>query len=170
DVADPEAVEAAAGAVDRELGPIDVWVNNAMTSVFAPFMEVRPEEFEQVTDVTYLGFVHGTRSALRRMLPRNRGVIVQVGSALANRIVPGLLDRYLGRTGYRSQVTEEPADLDRPVNLWHPVEGDHGAHGGFDHRSHPRSFQLWATTHRRWLALAGAAGAGIAAAARKGAA
>ena len=76
----------------------------------------------------------------------------------------------LGRTGYRSQQTDEPADPDRPVNLWHPVEGDHGAHGGFDQRSHPRSLQLWATTHRRWLALAGAAGAGIAAAARKRAA
>src|SRR5439155_15075137 len=95
DVADPEAVEAAAGAVERELGPIDVWVNNAMTSVFAPFMEVRPEEFEQVTDVTYLGFVHGTRSALRRMLPRNRGVLVQVGSALAYRGIP-LQSAYCG--------------------------------------------------------------------------
>src|SRR6266516_2546772 len=95
DVADPEAVEAAARAVERELGPIDVWVNNAMASVFAPFMEVSPEEFEQVTDVTYLGFVHGTRSALRRMLPRNRGVIVQVGSALAYRGIP-LQSAYCG--------------------------------------------------------------------------
>ena len=88
DVASPEQVEAAAEATERELGPIDVWVNNAMVSVFSPVHETTAEEFQRVTDVTYLGYVHGTRSALRRMLPRDRGVIVQVGSSLAHRGIP----------------------------------------------------------------------------------
>jgi NAD(P)-dependent dehydrogenase (short-subunit alcohol dehydrogenase family) len=264
DVADPSQVEAAAEAVERELGPIEVWVNDAMTSVFAPFTEVEPEEFRRVTEVTYLGYVYGTRVALDRMLPRDHGTIVQVGSALAyrgiplqsaycgakhaiqgftesvraelyhrhsrvwltmvqlpalntpqfdlvlsklprqaqpvppiyqpevaasaivwaathrrrqlwvggstaatllaNAVAPGLLDRYLGRTGYRSQQTEAPRDPHRPANLWAPVPGDHGAHGRFDDRAHPRSLQLWATTHRGTVAgLAGAALAGLAA-------
>jgi NAD(P)-dependent dehydrogenase (short-subunit alcohol dehydrogenase family) len=260
DVADPEQVEAAAAQIEERLGPIDVWVNNAMTSVFAPFTEIEPEEFRRVTEVTYLGFVHGTRSALKRMLPRDRGTIVQVGSALAyrgiplqsaycgakhaiegftesvraellhqksevrltmvqmpalntpqftwvlsrlpgspqpvppiyqpevaaraiawaathrrrqlwvgattvatilaNDVAPGLLDRYLGRTGYKSQQTKQPADPGRPNNLWAPVPGDHGAHGPFDEQAHPRSPQLWASTHR---GLVGAAIAGLAA-------
>ncbi|GAA3452445.1 SDR family oxidoreductase [Dactylosporangium matsuzakiense] len=88
DVADADAVEAAADEVERELGPIDVWVNVAFSSVFAPFMEVKSEEFRRATEVTYLGYVHGTRAALRHMLPRNRGAIVQVGSALAYRGIP----------------------------------------------------------------------------------
>jgi len=266
DVADAEQVEAAARRVEEELGPIDVWVNNAMASVFAPFPQVSAEEFRRVTEVTYLGQVHGTRAALARMLPRDRGVVVCVGSALAyrgiplqsaycgakhaiqgftesvrcellhrrsrvrltmvqlpalntpqfgvvlsrlpnhpqpvppiyqpevaaraivwasrhrrrevwvggstaatllaNAVVPGVLDRYLARTGVTAQQTSHRGDPDRPVNLWEPVPGDHGAHGGFDHRSHPRSFQSWATTHRALLASAGtAAAAGIAAAA-----
>jgi NAD(P)-dependent dehydrogenase (short-subunit alcohol dehydrogenase family) len=264
DVADPDRVEAAATKVERQLGPIDVWVNDAMTSVFAPFARIEPEEFRRVTEVTYLGVVYGTGAALRRMLPRDRGAIVQVGSALAyrgiplqtaycgakhaiqgfteslraelyhdkanihltmvqmpalntpqfdlvlsmlphqarpmppiyqpevaaravvwaathrrrqlwvggstaatlvaNTLAPGLLDRYLGRTGYRSQQTDRPRDPDRPVNLWAPVPGDHGAHGRFDDRAHGRSLQLAATTHRGWLAvaagLAGLAGLG----------
>jgi NAD(P)-dependent dehydrogenase (short-subunit alcohol dehydrogenase family) len=260
DVADPEQVEAAAAQIEERLGPIDVWVNNAMTSVFAPFTEIEPEEFRRVTEVTYLGFVYGTRSALRRMLPRDHGVIVQVGSALAyrgiplqsaycggkhaiegftdsvraellhqkskvrltmvqmpalntpqftwvlarlpgspqpvppiyqpevaaraiawaathrrrqlwvgattvatilaNDVAPGLLDRYLGRTGYTSQQTKQPADPGRPNNLWAPVPGDHGAHGPFDERAHPRSPQLWASTHR---GLVGAVIGGLAA-------
>src|SRR5690606_32817353 len=82
DVADADAVEAAAAKAEAELGPIDCWVNNAMTAVFAPVMQTTAAEFERVTKVTYLGYVHGTQAALRRMLPRNRGVIVQVGSAL----------------------------------------------------------------------------------------
>jgi NAD(P)-dependent dehydrogenase (short-subunit alcohol dehydrogenase family) len=264
DVADPSQVEAAAEAVERELGPIEVWVNDAMTSVFAPFTEVEPEEFRRVTEVTYLGYVYGTGVALRRMLPRGHGTIVQVGSALAyrgiplqsaycgakhaiqgftesvraelyhrrsrvwltmvqlpalntpqfdlvlsklpkqaqpvppiyqpevaaraivwaathrrrqlwvggstaatllaNAIAPGVLDRYLGRTGYRSQQTDQPRDPHRPANLWAPVPGDHGAHGRFDDRAHPRSLQLWATTHRGTVAgLAGAGLAGLAA-------
>lgn len=264
DVAKPEEVEAAADRVERELGPIEVWVNNAMTSVFAPFKEISADEFRRVTEVTYLGVVHGTMTALRRMLPRDRGAIIQVGSALAYRgiplqsaycgakhairgfteslrcellhdrsnvqvtmvqlpalntpqfdvvlshlprrpqpvppiyqpevaaeailwasrhsrrevwvggstvgtvaaqkVVPGLLDRYLGATGFDSQQTDEPADRDRPSNLWEPVADDRGAHGAFDRRAHPRSFQLWASTHRILLALMGAAGAAMAAA------
>jgi NAD(P)-dependent dehydrogenase (short-subunit alcohol dehydrogenase family) len=88
DVADQEAVEAAAARVEEELGPIDVWVNNAMCSVFSPIKEMKPEEYKRVTDVTYLGYVWGTLAALRRMLPRDRGAIVQVGSALAYRGIP----------------------------------------------------------------------------------
>ncbi len=260
DVADPEQVEAAAAAVEKKLGPIDIWVNNAMVSVFSPVKEMKPEEYKRVTDVTYLGFVYGTLAALKRMLKRDRGTIVQVGSALAyrsiplqsaycaakhaiagftdslrcelihdkskvhltmvqmpalnttqfgwvksrlkhkaqpvppifqpevgaegiywaahhhprelfvggstvaaiegNKVTPGLLDHYLGRTGYKAQQTNEPEDPNRPDNLWEPVPGDHGAHGTFDNRSHPESVELWAATRKNWIALAllGAAG------------
>jgi short-subunit dehydrogenase len=262
DVADADAVEAAAARVEQEFGPIDIWVNNAMASVFSPVKEMKPEEYKRVTEVTYLGIVYGTLSALRRMLPRDRGTIVQVGSALAyrsiplqsaycaakhaisgftdslrcelihdhsnvrvtmvqmpalnttqfgwvksrlknkaqpvppifqpevgaravywaahhnrrelyvglptveaieaNKVVPGLLDRYLGRTGYDSQQTNEPEDPNRPNNLWEPVPGDHGAHGTFDERAHPRSYELWAARYRNWIAagLCTLAGAG----------
>lgn len=95
DVADAHQVEAAAKAVEEQFGPIDVWVNNAMTSVFSPFKEMTADEFKRVTEVTYLGVVHGTMSALRRMLPRDRGVVVQVGSALAYRGIP-LQSAYCG--------------------------------------------------------------------------
>jgi NAD(P)-dependent dehydrogenase (short-subunit alcohol dehydrogenase family) len=88
DVADAEAVEAAATRVEQAFGPIDVWVNNAMTSVFSPVKQTKAEEFRRVTEVTYLGYVHGTLSALKRMLPRDRGAIVQVGSALSYRAIP----------------------------------------------------------------------------------
>ena len=88
DVADADKVEAAAAQIEAELGEIDVWINNAMTSVFAPIKKITPEEFRRVTEVTYLGYVYGTLAALKRMLPRNRGVIVQVGSALAYRGIP----------------------------------------------------------------------------------
>jgi NAD(P)-dependent dehydrogenase (short-subunit alcohol dehydrogenase family) len=88
DVADAEAIEHAAGAIDERFGPVDVWVNNAMTSVFAPVSEIDASEFRRVTEVTYLGVVYGTLSALRRMRVRDRGVIVQVGSALAYRGIP----------------------------------------------------------------------------------
>ena len=268
DVAEADAVEAAAKEVEAAFGPIDVWINNAMASVFAPFAEISAEEFRRVTEVTYLGVVYGTMAALRRMRPRDQGTIVQVGSALAyraiplqsaycgakhgikgftesvrcellhdrssvritmvqmpalntpqfdwvlsrlpnkpqpvppiyqpevaagaivwaahhdrpevwvggstvatlvaNRVAPKLLDHYLGRTGVKSQQTEQPADPNRPFNLWEPVEGDHGAHGGFDHRAHPRSLRRWASMHRGWLALAGAAGAAMFATARRG--
>ncbi|WP_329109525.1 SDR family oxidoreductase [Micromonospora sp. NBC_01699] len=256
DMADHAQVEAAAERVTAELGDIDLWINGAFTSVFAPFVEIDPAEFRRVTEVTYLGYVHGTRVALDRMLPRDRGTIVQVGSALAyrsiplqsaycgakhaivgfteslrcellhsrsrvrvtmvhlpavntpqfdwvlsrldrhpqpvppiyqpevaaraivyaasrpgrreywigastvatilaNRIAPALLDRYLGRTGYRSQQADWPADPHRPENLWHPADGtggvDFGAHGSFDGRAHRHSPQAWMSRHRRSL-------------------
>src|SRR5256714_6419616 len=88
DVADSHAVESAADQIERDLGPIDVWINNAMVSVFAPVQEISPEEYKRVTEVTYLGQVYGTLAALRRMRERNRGVIVLVGSALAYRGIP----------------------------------------------------------------------------------
>ncbi|SDZ38988.1 Short-chain dehydrogenase [Micromonospora pattaloongensis] len=268
DTADFAAVDAAATRVERELGPIDVWVNNAFTSVFAPFTEIGIDDFARVTRVSYLGYVHGTKAALTRMLPRDRGAIVQVGSALAyrgiplqtaycgakhaiqgftealrcellhdgsrvrvtmvqlpavntpqfgwvlsrlprraqpvppiyqpevaadaivhaadhprrreywvggstvatllaNAVAPGVLDRYLARTGYRSQQTPQPRDPRQPANLWDPADGpgepDHGAHGDFDDRSHRRSVQLWASQHHGLVAAAGAALAGTAA-------
>src|SRR5438067_6106135 len=88
DVASAEQVEAAAEKVETELGPIDIWVNNAMTSVFSPIKKMTAEEFRRVTEVTYLGYVYGTLAALKRMLPRDRGTIVHVGSALAYRSIP----------------------------------------------------------------------------------
>ncbi|MEV0533536.1 SDR family oxidoreductase [Kitasatospora sp. NPDC050463] len=88
DVADPRAVEEAAQRVEEELGPIDVWVNDAFATVFAPFTEITPEEFRHVTEVSYLGYVYATGAALRRMLPRDSGVVVQVGSAIAYRGIP----------------------------------------------------------------------------------
>jgi short-subunit dehydrogenase len=88
DVSDADAVERAAFAVESQLGPIDVWVNNAMVTVFSPVALLQPDEVRRVTEVTYLGTVNGTLSALRRMLPRDRGAIVQVGSALAYRSIP----------------------------------------------------------------------------------
>jgi NAD(P)-dependent dehydrogenase (short-subunit alcohol dehydrogenase family) len=88
DVADADAVERAAELTERELGPIDIWVNNAMVSVFSPVKKMRPEEYKRVTEVTYLGYVYGTLAALRHMLPRDHGTIVQVGSALAYRGIP----------------------------------------------------------------------------------
>lgn len=88
DVADPKQVEAAAQAVEEKLGPIDIWVNDAMTTIFSPFKEITAEEFKRATEVTYLGAVYGTMAALKRMLPRNHGCVVQVGSALAYRSIP----------------------------------------------------------------------------------
>ena len=95
DVADAEAVEEAARRVEEELGEIDVWVNDAMASVFSPFSEITPEEYRRATEVTYLGYVYGTMAALRRMRERNRGTIVQVGSALSYRAIP-LQSAYCG--------------------------------------------------------------------------
>jgi short-subunit dehydrogenase len=266
DVADAEAVEAAAARVEGELGPIDVWVNNAMTAVFARVADTSAEEFRRVTAVTYLGTVNGTLSALRRMRTRDRGVIVEVGSALAyrgiplqasycgakhgivgfveslrtellaeksgvqvtmvhlpglntpqfgwvrtrlrrhpqpvppiyqpevaaraivhaaehprrrerfvgmptvitvlaNKLLPGLGDRYLARTGIASQLTDKPIGPDRPDNLFAPVDddADRGPHGIFDDRAHRRSLQAWMAEHP--VPVAGAvAGAGVAAA------
>ena len=265
DVSDAAGLEAAADRVERELGPIDVWVNNAMVSVLSPVKEMTGEEYRRVTEVTYLGYVHGTLAALRRMLPRDAGVVVQVSSSLAfrgiplqsaycaakhaikgfteslraellhdgsavrvtlvhmpalntpqfdwvrnrlpnkaqpmppvyqpevgaravvhaalhpdrrsytvtgsaakviwgERVAPGLIDRYLARTGYRGQQTGEPEEAGRPDNLWQPVPGDFGAHGRFDRQARARSGQLWASEHRG-LTLLAAGNAGVAAAA-----
>ncbi len=88
DVADAQQVENAAAMVETRFGPIDIWVNNAMASVFSPIKEMTAEEFKRVTDVTYLGYVYGSLAALKRMLPRDHGTIVHVGSALAYRSIP----------------------------------------------------------------------------------
>ncbi|SEG84868.1 Short-chain dehydrogenase [Thermomonospora echinospora] len=270
DMADYAQVERAADRVEHELGPIDVWVNAAFSSVFAEFLDIVPDEFRRTTEVTYLGFVHGTRAALERMMPRDRGVIVQTGSALAkrgiplqsaycgakhaiqgfyeslrcemlhqgtgvrmtmvhmpavntpqfdwvlsrlprhpqpvppiyqpevaaraltyaaahprrreywvgastvgtllaNRVVPGLLDRYLALTGYASQQTDRPRDPHAPANLWEAADDDDGrdfgVHGSFDERAHGRSPQQWLSRHRRALGLAGLAGGAAAGAA-----
>lgn len=95
DVADHVQVDAAAARVEQELGPIDIWINNAMTTVFAPVESIDPDDFKRVTDVTYHGYVWGTMAALKRMRPRNHGTIVQVGSALAYRSIP-LQSAYCG--------------------------------------------------------------------------
>jgi len=258
DTADPDAVEAAAERVEQEFGPIDIWVNVAFTTVFAEFVDITPAEFKRVTEVTYLGYVYATQVALKRMLPRDRGKIVQVGSALSyrsiplqsaycgakhaingftdsircelihhksqvqittvqmpavntpqftwgrnkmprhaqpvppifepevageavywaahhpkrelfvgwptvkaiqgNKIVPWYADWYLGRTGYASQQYDGPNDPNAPGNLYEPMDStrDYGAHGAFDGRSTPRSYELWAAEHKGILA----AGAG----------
>lgn len=95
DVSNAQMVESAAAEIERQLGPIDIWVNNAMVSVFSPFKQMTAEDFKRVTEVTYLGYVYGTMAALRRMLPRDQGTIVQVGSALAYRSIP-LQSAYCG--------------------------------------------------------------------------
>ncbi len=266
DVSDADAVEGAASAVEAEFGPIDVWVNNAMVSVFSPVRDMQAEEYRRVTEVTYLGYVHGTLAALRRMLPRDRGTIVQVGSALCyrgiplqsaycaakhaiqgfteslrcelihdnsnvkvtmvhlpatntpqhdwsksrmprraqpvppiyqpevtaraiyhvahhyrrewnlglitdvvlmgNAVLPGVGDWHLAKTGYESQMTDEPEDPDRPHNLWEPLPGDRGARGRFGDRASDASGQWWFTRNRGWLALAGVGLAGLALLAR----
>lgn len=257
DVAYADQVEAAAQKVEETFGSIDIWVNNAMVTVFAPFLEITPEEFHRATEVTYLGFVYGTMSALKRMAARGRGTVVQVGSALAyrsiplqsaycgakagirgftdsvrtellhqkskvhitmvqmpalntpqfnwcetklpnhpqpvppifqpevaadaiyyaahsrrremyvgrstvkailaNKLAPGLLDRYLAKTGYASQQTNEPVAPNRASNLFQPLPGDHGTHGNFDARAASSSPQLWVNMHRGWAAAIGIA-------------
>ena len=261
DVADHEQVAAAAERVEQTLGPIEVWINNAMASIFCPIRELRPEEIRRVTEVTYLGAVYGTLVALERMLPRDRGVIVQVGSALASRsiplqaaycaakhalngfteslrselihdrssvrvtevhlpalntpqftwvrnrmprkprppepiyqpeiaarairwathhrrrqvlvggptviavaadkLAPALADRYLGKTGYRSQQSEEPASSDQPDNLFQTVPGDFGAHGEFGHLAKDRSPELWLVERRDSILAALGVGAAL---------
>jgi len=110
DMADAEAVDRAASVVEEELGPIDIWVNNAMVTIFSPFKEITADEFRRVTEVTYLGNVHGTMAALKRMLPRDRGIIVQVSSALAYRSIP-LQSAYCGAkhaiTGFTDSLRSE---------------------------------------------------------------
>ena len=259
DVADADAVEAAAERVERELGPIDVWVNVAMATVFAPVDKLTAAEFERGTRVTYLGQVHGTMAALRRMRVRDRGTIVHVGSALAyrsvplqsiycgskaairgfvdalrselihdrshvhvtnvdlpavntpqfdwasnkmgrrampvppiyqpevparaiffaathrrrevwvgyptvqailaNRIAPGLIDRYLATAGYTGQLTDEPLPADAPANLFEPVPGPYGAHGRFDAQARSGSWEMFTDRHRTAFWAAAALGA-----------
>ncbi|BCJ34122.1 hypothetical protein Athai_16250 [Actinocatenispora thailandica] len=266
DVADAGQLADAAERVERELGPIDVWVNVAMTTVFAPFERIEPEEYRRVTEVDYLGFVYGTMAALRHMKPRDHGTIVHVGSALAyrgiplqsaycgakhavqgfheslrcellhegskvrvtmvqmpglntpqfswvrsrlprraqpvppiyqpevaaravlhaadhprrreywvgsstavtlllNAVVPGLLDRYLARTGFAGQQTEQPQRDSDPENLWQPADGrsghDFGAHGRFDDEARSTDPQPWLSRHHGVLATAAATAAGV---------
>jgi short-subunit dehydrogenase len=248
DVADPVQVEAAAAAVEAAFGPFDVWVNNAMATIYSPFTKISAEDYKRATEVTYLGVVYGTMAALKRMKKQDHGVIVQVGSALAyraiplqapycgakfairgftdalrsellhdrskvrvtmvqlpavntpqfdwgknhmpmrpqpvppifqpeaaakaifwaarhkrrevyvgwpslrtiwaNKFIPGLLDRYLARTGYSGQQGSEAADPSRPDNLWKPVRGDFAADGRFEDRARPGGMSLWATLYR----------------------
>src|SRR4051812_37145552 len=122
DVAHAPEVELAAERVEKELGPIDVWVNNAMTTIFAPFSEITPEEFQRATEVTYLGQVYGTMAALKRMKARNRGAIVQVGSALAYRSIPlqaaycGAKHAIVGFTdSLRSELLHDRSGIDLTV-------------------------------------------------------
>lgn len=259
DVADAEAVEAAANRVEAELGPIDIWVNVAMATVFAPVSEITPAEAERATQVTYLGQVYGMMSALKRMRPRNRGTIVNVGSALAyrsvplqslycgakfairgftdslrseilhdkldihltmvdlpavntpqfdwamnkmgrkaqpvppiyqpevparaivfaathrrrqvwvgyptvqailaNRIAPGLIDRYLAKAGYSGQLTDKRLPRDAPSNLFEPVRGEYGSHGRFDARARSGSWEMFTDRHRTAFWAAAAVGA-----------
>jgi short-subunit dehydrogenase len=248
DVADAEAVEAAATRVEAEIGPIDVWVNVAMATVFAPVSKLTAQEVERGTRVTYLGQVHGMMAALSRMRARNQGTIVNVGSALAyrsvplqsvycgakaairgftdslrseiihdkldvhlttvdlpavntpqfdwalnkmgkkakpvapifepevparaiffaathrrrevwvgfptvkailaNRIAPGLIDRYLASAGYTGQLANEALPADAPANLFKAVPGNYGAHGRFDSQSKTASWAMFTDRHR----------------------
>lgn len=122
DVADPDAVERAAAITERAFGPIDIWVNNAMTTIFAQVWDVKPEEFRRATEVTYLGFVYGTLAALKRMRPRDHGVIIQVGSALTHRSIPlqsaycGAKHAILGFTdSLRSELIREKSSINLTV-------------------------------------------------------
>lgn len=269
DVADAGAVDQAASRAEQELGPIDVWVNVAMATVFAPVSKLTPEEFKRGTEVTYLGQVHGTMAALKRMRTRNRGTIVNVGSALAyrsvplqsiycgakfairgftdslrseiihdklkvhlcmvdlpamntpqfdwalnkmgtkakpvapifqpevaakaiyfaafhkrrdiwlglptvkailaNRVAPGLLDRYLATAGYSGQLSDEKLPANAPSNLFESVDGPYGAHGRFDNQARNASFEFFTDRHRTafWLSAGIAAITGLCVLARR---
>ncbi len=260
DVADHDKVDQAVQRIEEKLGPIDIWINNAITTVFGPFMSITPEEYKRVTEVTYLGYVYCTHAALKRMIPRNQGTIVQVGSSIAYRgiplqtaysgakhaiqgfteslraelmhdktnihltmvqlpavnttqfnwcknttehawqpvppiyepeimaraiewaayhkrrefyvgastykaiwadkAVPGFVDKYLGKTGYRSQFYNDTNNPDKLNNLWQPIDEDRGARGDFSSKSRKRSPQVWTMTHpfaaRAMLVSAGA--------------
>ena len=120
DTSDPQTHERAAQAAEDAFGPIDIWINVAFTTVFSPFMEIHPDEYRRVTEVTYLGYVYGTQTALRRMIPRNRGKIVQVGSALAYRGIP-LQTAYCGAKhaiqGFTEALRAELIHNNRDINL-----------------------------------------------------
>lgn len=137
-----------------------------MATIFADALSVDPGDFRRATEVTYLGTVWGTMVALRRMKARGAGTIVQLGSALAyrsiplqapycgakaiwgTRVMPGVLDWWLGRTAVDGQHTDEALPHDRQDNLWRPVREDRGAHGRFDSSAVSRSLHYWLTTHR----------------------
>lgn len=120
DVGDAKAVESAAEKIEQELGPVDIWINNAMVSVFGPLKKMSAEEFKRVTDVTYLGQVYGTMAALKRMLPRNKGKIILIGSALAYRGIP-LQSAYCGSKhgihGFFESLRSELLHDKSPVKL-----------------------------------------------------
>jgi NAD(P)-dependent dehydrogenase (short-subunit alcohol dehydrogenase family) len=262
DVADHDRVEAAAAAVEDAFGPIDVWVNDAMVTVYAEFLDIEPEEFRRATEATYLGMVWGTRAALKRMVPRDRGSIVQVCSAMSyrgiplqapycgakhackgftesvitellhrgskvrmsmiqlpglntpqftwgrtklpkqtmpvppiyqpeiaadaihyaahhrrrqiyvgiptvmniigERVAPWLLDHYLAKKGFDSQMTDDDLDPKGHDNLFEPVDEDRGAHGPFDEMAHGFSPQYQLAKHRGAV-LAGIGAAALAA-------
>ncbi len=259
DVADADQVESAAAAVEDAFGPIDVWVNDAMVTIYAEFLDIEPDEYRRATEVTYHGMVWGTRAALKRMVPRDKGSIVQVGSALAFRgiplqspycgakaacknftesirtelmhhkskvrismvhlpgvnttqftwgrtklpkqttpvppiyqpeimadaihhaayhrrrqiyvgiptvmnilgehVAPWFLDWYLAKTGFGSQMTDQPLDPAGHDNLFEPVEEDRGAHGPFDDEAHSFSPQYELTKHRNGILVGVAAAA-----------
>ena len=252
DVADPATSTQAAARVEETFGPIDVWVNNAMTTVFSPVTRMTPDEYRRVTEVTYLGVVYGTLAALERMRPRDHGTIVQVGSALAyrsiplqsaycaakhavvgftdslrselihdgsrvhvtivhmpalntpqfgwcrsrmprkaqpvppifqpeacaeglywaahqrhrevflgwptvqaiwaQRLVPGLADHLVARMAWDGQLYDGPPDPNQPDDLYEPVPGHQGAHGGFDARARSSRWELALTMQASWLA------------------
>lgn len=254
DVSDYNAVEKASEQIENELGAIDIWINNAMVSVFGPLQKMTADEFKRVTEVTYLGQVYGTMAALKKMQPRNKGKIILIGSALAyrgiplqsaycgakhgihgffeslrtelihdksnvqlsmvqmpamnttqfgfvksylpnkpkpmgtiyepeaaanavlyaalnnereiyygystyktilgNKVLPGFLDKYLAKTGFDGQQTNEPDDKNRPNNLWQPIPGDHGAKGNFDKTAKHYS-PLFKIKKNEFLAAAG---------------
>jgi NAD(P)-dependent dehydrogenase (short-subunit alcohol dehydrogenase family) len=146
DVADPDAVDAAAARVEAELGPIDVWVNNAFTGSIAFFDEITPDEYRRITEVTYIGFVNGTRAALRHMSARDRGVVIQVGSALAFRGIP-LQAAYCGAkhaiVGFTESVRTELLHKNSAIRLCevhlpgvNTPQFDQVIHRGVEH--HPR--------------------------------
>jgi hypothetical protein len=153
DVADSATTEEAASRTEDAFGPIDIWVNDAMTTVFSPFHELSADDFRQVTAVTYLGFVYGTMAALKRMRPRNRGTIVQerhrevfVGWPTARaiwgqRFIPGVLDHLAAKLAWDGQLYDGARD-DGPVDLYEPVAGHQGAHGAFDSRATSGSWEL----------------------------
>jgi len=147
DVADTAAVDAAADSVEDALGPIDLWVNDAFTGAIAFFDEITPEEFDRITAVTYLGYVNGTRAALRRMTPRNRGTIIQVGSALAHRGIP-LQTAYCGAkhaiNGFtealRVEIMHKGLDIDLcqvDMPAVNTPQFDWVLHRGIDHHPMP---------------------------------
>lgn len=168
DIADPEQIEQAAEQVEAAFGPIDIWINNAMTTVFSPISDISPEEYRRVTEVTYLGAVWGTMAALKRMRSRNRGVIVQVSSALAYRAIP-LQAAYCGAkhglraftTSLRSELQHEHSNIH--VTMVHmPALNTPQFDWGRTHLTHqpqpvPPIFQpevaadaiVWAAHHRR---------------------